>query len=86
MAYLLAKEYWGQGLATEAARAIAQYGFEQLHLSRLICLITPGNVASEKVATKIGMAFEKEIVDEFGPALVYAISRPGAPSELPSSA
>lgn len=78
VAYLLAKDYWGQGLATEAARAIAQYGFEQLHLSRLICLITPGNVASEKVATKIGMAFEKAIEDSFGPALVYAMSKPRA--------
>jgi Acetyltransferase (GNAT) domain len=30
VAYLLVKPYWGQGLATEAARAIAHYGFEQL--------------------------------------------------------
>jgi RimJ/RimL family protein N-acetyltransferase len=35
VAYLLAKAYWGQGLGTEAARAILAYGFEQLHLSRL---------------------------------------------------
>ena len=79
VAYLLAKEYWGQGLGTEAAKAIANYGFEQLHLSRLICLIDPENQASRKVATKIGMIFEKEIEDKFGRALLYAASNPNAP-------
>ena len=79
VAYLLAKEYWGQGLGTEAAQAIAHYGFEQLHLSRLICLIDPQNQASIKVARKIGMIFEKEIEDEFGRALLYAISKPSVP-------
>jgi RimJ/RimL family protein N-acetyltransferase len=41
VAYLLAKAHWGRGLGTEAAQAILDYGFEQLHLSRLICLIDP---------------------------------------------
>ena len=74
VAYLLAKEFWRQGLGSEAAQAIAQYGFEQLHLSRLICLIDPENQASQKVATNIGMTFEKEVVDKFGRAMMYAIS------------
>ena len=73
VAYLLDKAYWGQGLATEAARAIADYGFEQLHLSRLICLIDPQNQASIKVARKIGMTLEKELEDEKGPYLVYSM-------------
>ena len=72
VAYLLAKEYWGQGLGTEAARAILHYGFEQLRLSRLICLIDPENQASRKVATKIGMTLEKEMRDETGPYLIYS--------------
>ena len=50
VAYSLAKAYWGQGLGTEAAQAILQYGFEQLGLSRLICLIDQENQASIKVA------------------------------------
>lgn len=41
--------------ATEVAQALVQYGFEQLHLSRLICLIDPQNRASAAVAKKIGM-------------------------------
>ncbi len=75
VAYMLAKEYWGQGLATEAAHAIAQYGFEHLPVLRLICLIDHDHQASIKVATKIGMTFEKEIEDDKGPALLYSRSR-----------
>jgi RimJ/RimL family protein N-acetyltransferase len=72
VAYLLDKAYWGQGLATEAAQAIAHYAFEQLKVSRLICLIEPGNQASVKVAKNIGMTLEKEMVDEHGPFLLYS--------------
>ena len=60
VAYMLARAYWGQGLGTEAARAILEYGFEQLHLSRLICLVDPGNQASSNVARKVGMTLEKD--------------------------
>jgi ribosomal-protein-alanine N-acetyltransferase len=75
VAYMLAKAYWGQGLGTEAAQAILDYGFEQLQLSRLICLIDAENQASQKVAQKIGMTFEKEVDDGKGPALLYSTSK-----------
>jgi RimJ/RimL family protein N-acetyltransferase len=75
VAYTIAEEYQGQGLGTEAAQAILQYGFEQLKLSRLICLIDSENTASQKVAEKIGMTFEKEGRDEMGPFLIYSISK-----------
>src|SRR4051794_35742006 len=76
VAYMLAKEYWGQGLGTEAAQAILDYGFGQLQLSRLICLIDRENQASIKVARKIGMRLEKEVDDGKGPALLYSRSSP----------
>lgn len=76
VAYLLAQAYWGQGLATEAARAIADYAFETLGLSRLIAFIEPGNAASAKVATKIGLTFEREYTDEYGLCFIYAMSKP----------
>ncbi len=79
VAYLLDKAYWGQGLGTEAAQAILDYGFEKLGLSRLICLIDRDNLASLKVAEKIGMTFEKEGEDEKGPFLLYSIIKPWAP-------
>src|SRR5688500_3760338 len=59
VAFALARAYWGQGLATEVARALVQYGFEYLNLSRLICLIDRDNQASIRVATKIGMKLER---------------------------
>lgn len=72
VAYLLSKEYWGQGLGTEVAQALLNYGFEHLKLSRLVCLIERENIASIKVAKKIGMAFEKEGRDEKGSFLLYS--------------
>ena len=74
VAYLLAKEYWGQGLATEAARGIVQYAVERLRLPRLICMVTPGNQASANVARNIGMTLEREMEDEQGPFLLYSTS------------
>jgi RimJ/RimL family protein N-acetyltransferase len=76
VAYLISKAYWRQGLGTEAAQAILDYGFEILHLSRLICLIDKDNLASIKVAEKIGMTFEKESKDEMGPFLLYSRNKP----------
>lgn len=72
VAYMIDKAYWGQGLGTEAAQGIMAHGFGTLKLSRLICLIDPGNVASVRVAEKIGMVFEKEGRDQEGPFLLYA--------------
>jgi len=82
VAYLLGKAYWGQGLGTEAAQAILDYGFEKLGLSRLICLIEKENTASIKVAEKIGMTFEKEGKDEMGPFLIYSRNKAPQPPAL----
>lgn len=76
VAYLLGQAYWGQGLGTEAARAIRDYGFEQLGLARLVALIDHENMASRRVAEKIGMTFEKEGRDDKGPYMLYALQRP----------
>lgn len=76
VAYMIAKTHWGQGLATEAAQAILDYGFYTLDYTRLICLIDEENRASIRVAEKIGMAFEKASQDEIGPFWVYARTRP----------
>jgi ribosomal-protein-alanine N-acetyltransferase len=76
VAYLLDKAYWGQGLGTEAAQAILDYGFEKLGLSRLICLIDAEHEASIQVARKIGMTFEREGRDEKGPFLLFSVNYP----------
>lgn len=77
MAYLLAKEYWRRGLATEAACAIRDYGFEKIGCNRLISLIDHGNIASQKVALKTGLTYEKDVQMDGETVRVYAIHRPG---------
>ncbi len=73
IAYLIAKEYWGQGLGSEAAEAILRYGFEQLGLSRLVCFIDPANIASQRVAEKIGMRLEREMDGFEGDGMPFRI-------------
>ena len=72
LAFLIDKARWREGLATEAASAIVAHARERLGLRRLICLIMQGNAASVGVAEKVGMRFEREHVDEFGPCLIYS--------------
>lgn len=75
VAYLIDKAYWGRGLATEAARGILRYGFETLGRKRLVCLIDEENLASQRVAEKAGMQFERKGEDEKGLFLLYALER-----------
>lgn len=73
--YILAKAYWGQGYATEVARASLWYGFEQIGLPQIIGLVVPENLASKHILEKIGMTFAKETY-LWGLALYcYAIQR-----------
>ncbi len=76
VAYTIARPYWGRGLATEAAEAIKVYALQKLGLTRLICLIEPENIASQKVAQKIGMRLEKKLDGINGdgiPTWIYAL-------------
>jgi len=76
VAFTIARAFWGQGLATEAALAIREYAFQQLGLTRLVCLIDAENRASARVAEKMGMVFEKACEDEMGPFHLYARGEP----------
>ena len=78
VAYMIDKRYWRRGLGVEAARGIRDYAFNQLGLSRLICMIDGENAASIGVAEGIGMTFGKEVVDEHGPYLIYSMSKPAS--------
>jgi len=73
--YWIDKPFWGQGYATEAAMAIRDEGFGKLSLKRLICLIQPKNLASIRVAKKLGMKWEKDTVYRKIPVRVYALGR-----------
>jgi RimJ/RimL family protein N-acetyltransferase len=51
----LARAAWGNGYATEAARAAVAFGFEEHDLSEIIAVVDPGNDRSLRVAGKLGM-------------------------------
>lgn len=73
--YHTRRDLWGQGLATEAARACRDYGFAELPVNRLISIIRPENHASRRVAEKNGMTIAKEVLWANLPHLIYAIRR-----------
>jgi ribosomal-protein-alanine N-acetyltransferase len=75
IAYRLDPSYWGQGIATEAARAVHDHAFNDWQLARVISLIHPGNIASRRVAEKNGMRPEKETVFRGFPTIVFGINR-----------
>jgi RimJ/RimL family protein N-acetyltransferase len=60
--YRLAREFWGHGLATEAAGAVRDYAFGVLVLPRLVSIIDPRNEASIRVAQKNGLRYEKDVL------------------------
>ena len=58
--YVLGKSAWGKGFATEVASSLKNYAFDELGLKRVTALIDPDNAKSERVATKIGLRYEKD--------------------------
>jgi RimJ/RimL family protein N-acetyltransferase len=54
LGYLVRTSRTGEGIAAEAARLVAQYGFEKLGLQRIEIVVHPENTASLKVAAKVG--------------------------------
>jgi RimJ/RimL family protein N-acetyltransferase len=75
LGWLVAREHWGNGYATEAALALRDYGFRELGLPRLISLIAPGNDASVRVAEKIGSRYVRDVTRGEWVARVFAVSR-----------
>lgn len=58
LGYWVGKPYWGQGYATEAARRLIRFGFEELRLNRIYATYFTHNPASARVMQKAGMTFE----------------------------
>lgn len=56
--YAIGRAYWGQGLMTEAVRAIIGFGFERMALHRIVIRMDPRNTGSWRVAEKSGCRFE----------------------------
>jgi ribosomal-protein-alanine N-acetyltransferase len=74
LVYLIAAPFWGRGYASEIAVALRDQALGPFGLGRLIALIHPENPASEKVALRVGMRLEREIVRPGGaPRRLYVL-------------
>jgi len=68
----LAKNCWGQGLATEAATAALRDGFDRVGLKRIVAIARPENVASIRVMQKLGLQYEREFIHKEIRHVLYA--------------
>ena len=59
----LSRQYWGSGYATEAARAVLDFGFRQLELAEIVSFTVPANRRSRSVMERIGMTYSPD--DDF---------------------
>lgn len=63
LGWTLRREFWGRGLATEAARAALPAIFTHLAPPHVISIIHPANHRSAAVANRLGMTHDRDVVD-----------------------
>jgi [ribosomal protein S5]-alanine N-acetyltransferase len=66
-------ERWGQGLATELARASATAAFEEVGLTEVVAFTQPENVASWRVMEKAGFTYERDFIHVDLPHVLYRL-------------
>ena len=74
--YRLMQRYWGNGYATEAAKACIDWAFEELHLRTILGRSMGENVASLRVLEKLGLQYIKTIQENKEDLRIYKISNP----------
>jgi RimJ/RimL family protein N-acetyltransferase len=79
----LARDAWGHGLATEAGAVGVEQAFGALRLDRVISIIRPANVASRRVAEKLGLTLERELPHPAG-GDVCVYTRPAPAQRYPN--
>jgi ribosomal-protein-alanine N-acetyltransferase len=65
LGYCLAREYWSNGYATEAVKAVLQYMFVEIGLNRIEASHSINNIASGRVLEKAGMLLEGQSKDYY---------------------
>jgi [ribosomal protein S5]-alanine N-acetyltransferase len=77
--YMVLPQFSGKGLTTEAVKGILNYGFDVLKLHSIEGVITPGNIASERVLQKNGFVKEAHFIEnmfamgKFWDAVIYSL-------------
>lgn len=78
LGWVIVPERWGQGLATELARASLKVVFGPLALREVIAYTQPDNLASRRVMEKSGFLYERKITFEAERFVLYRCTAPGA--------
>lgn len=79
LGYAIAADYWGRGYATDAARALIDFGFGTLKLHRVSAAMGPDNATSIELVYRLGMTYEGRIRDhvhtngEWRDSLLYSV-------------
>jgi RimJ/RimL family protein N-acetyltransferase len=78
LGWVFHRSRWGHGFATEAATAAVEWAWAHTQIDRIVSLIASTDLRSMRVATKVGLRFDRADVDPVhgGPVHVYAIIRP----------
>jgi RimJ/RimL family protein N-acetyltransferase len=74
--FILGRPYWGLGFATEAGRASLAYGFETMNFEKIVGIVHPENIPSQRVLEKLGMARIERTVYFGMDVYKYSIDRP----------
>ena len=75
LGYRLKKQFWGQGIATEAAKALLEYGFQNLKLETINAAAEEDHTASNKVLNKIGMRCTQRFIFDNSPCNWYTLQK-----------
>jgi RimJ/RimL family protein N-acetyltransferase len=75
LGWTLARDCWGKGYATEGARRALEYAFTEMNRDHVISLIAPDNVASIKVAERLGEKVEGTTNIVSRDVFIYGINR-----------
>jgi len=83
LGFTFAREFWGRGLATEAGRAFVRFGFDELHLARIVATAEIDNAASLRVLEKLGFV---RVGSDYGTRSFHRLEllnpKSGSPSKL----
>lgn len=62
VAYLITRQCWGKGFATEAVQVALDYGFNTLEVDRISAICNPENIVSRKLMKKFGLSLVGELM------------------------
>lgn len=75
LGWVVRRSMWGQGIATEAAHAARDWGWQHVDTDRILCVIHKANLPSIRIAEKLGAHLERREVVDGAEVLTYVLHR-----------